>query len=70
MSPSFASLFSVESDEMVNVLNPCLEEVMDWMRANKLKLSSDKAEVLLVDYQANLPDLDGTALLLRNRCTI
>ncbi|KAF7243701.1 Pleckstrin-likey domain-containing family M member 3 [Varanus komodoensis] len=34
--------------EAVTVLNQCLAEVMGWMRANKLNLSSDKMEVLLV----------------------
>ncbi|KAF7235271.1 Vomeronasal type-2 receptor 1 [Varanus komodoensis] len=31
-----------------DVLNRCLAEVREWMRANKLKLNPDKTEVLLV----------------------
>ncbi|KAF7244648.1 FRAS1-related extracellular matrix protein 1 [Varanus komodoensis] len=34
--------------EAVAVLNRCLAEVREWMRANKLKLNPDKTEVLLV----------------------
>ncbi|KAF7242518.1 LINE-1 retrotransposable element ORF2 protein [Varanus komodoensis] len=40
--------FSTNPGEAVAVLNWCLAEVMGWMRANKLKLSPDKTEVLLV----------------------
>ncbi|KAF7248470.1 Apoptotic protease-activating factor 1, partial [Varanus komodoensis] len=36
------------SSEAVAVLNRCLAEVREWMRANKLKLNPDKTEVLLV----------------------
>ncbi|KAF7246133.1 Lipoxygenase-likey domain-containing protein 1, partial [Varanus komodoensis] len=34
--------------EAVAELNRCLAKVMEWMRANKLKLNPDKTEVLLV----------------------
>ncbi|KAF7237674.1 Structural maintenance of chromosomes protein 1B [Varanus komodoensis] len=40
--------FSTNPGEAVAVLNRCLAEVMEWMRANKLKLNPDKTEVLLV----------------------
>ncbi|KAF7251907.1 Polypeptide N-acetylgalactosaminyltransferase 16 [Varanus komodoensis] len=40
--------FSTNPGEAVAVLNRCLAEVMEWMRANKLKLNPDKMEVLLV----------------------
>uniref|UniRef100_A0A8D2L5S4 Reverse transcriptase domain-containing protein n=1 Tax=Varanus komodoensis TaxID=61221 RepID=A0A8D2L5S4_VARKO len=40
--------FSTNPGEAVAVLNRCLAEVMGWMRANKLKLSPGKTEVLLV----------------------
>ncbi|KAF7246169.1 THO complex subunit 1, partial [Varanus komodoensis] len=38
----------VTEGEAVAVLNRCLAEVREWMRANKLKLNPDKTEVLLV----------------------
>ncbi|KAF7239088.1 Sodium-dependent phosphate transporter 2 [Varanus komodoensis] len=38
--------FSTNPGEAVAVLNRCLAEVMEWMRANKLKLNPDKTEVL------------------------
>ncbi|KAF7250967.1 putative RNA-directed DNA polymerase from transposon BS [Varanus komodoensis] len=41
-------LFSTNPGEAVAVLNRCLAEVREWMRANKLKLNPDKTEVLLV----------------------
>ncbi|KAF7244472.1 VWFA and cache domain-containing protein 1 [Varanus komodoensis] len=40
--------FSTNPGEAVAVLNRCLAEVREWMRANKLKLNPDKMEVLLV----------------------
>ncbi|KAF7241729.1 putative RNA-directed DNA polymerase from transposon BS [Varanus komodoensis] len=40
--------FSTNPDEAVAVLNRCLTEVREWLRANKLKLNPDKTEVLLV----------------------
>ncbi|KAF7238201.1 putative RNA-directed DNA polymerase from transposon BS [Varanus komodoensis] len=40
--------FSTNPGEAVAVLNRCLAEVREWMRANKLKLNPDKTEVLLV----------------------
>ncbi|KAF7241901.1 putative RNA-directed DNA polymerase from transposon BS [Varanus komodoensis] len=40
--------FSTNPGEAVAVLNWCLAEVREWMRANKLKLNPDKTEVLLV----------------------
>ncbi|KAF7251817.1 putative RNA-directed DNA polymerase from transposon BS [Varanus komodoensis] len=39
--------FSTNPGEAVAVLNRCLAEVMEWMRANKLKLNPDKTEVLV-----------------------
>ncbi|KAF7238948.1 N-terminal EF-hand calcium-binding protein 3 [Varanus komodoensis] len=44
----FQSGFRPGYGEAVAVLNRCLAEVMEWMRANKLKLNPDKTEVLLV----------------------
>ncbi|KAF7253733.1 Ankyrin repeat domain-containing protein 13C [Varanus komodoensis] len=35
-------------DEALDVLNQCLTVTMDWVRANKLKFSPDKTEMLLV----------------------
>ena len=40
--------FSSNPGEAVAVLNQCLSTVMDWMRANKLRLNPDQTEVLLV----------------------
>ncbi|KAF7252534.1 DCN1-like protein 2 [Varanus komodoensis] len=58
--------------EAVAVLNRCLAKVMGWMRANKLKLSPDKTEVLLVGGLGfGVGDLDlvlnGVALPLRDK---
>ncbi|KAF7252098.1 C-Jun-amino-terminal kinase-interacting protein 1 [Varanus komodoensis] len=36
-----------KAGEAVDVLNQCLSTVMDWMRANKLRLTPDKTEVLM-----------------------
>ncbi|KAF7235690.1 Anoctamin-2 [Varanus komodoensis] len=43
-----ANFISICIGEAVAVLNRCLAEVREWMRANKLKLNPDKMEVLLV----------------------
>ena len=64
--------FSSNPGEAVAVLNQCLSMVMDWMRANKLRLNPDKTEVLLVGGSSvRLGDvhsvLDGVALLLKYR---
>ncbi|KAF7249720.1 Plexin-D1 [Varanus komodoensis] len=64
--------FSTNPAEAVAVLNQCLAEVMGWMRANKLKLNSDKTEVLLVGgLGLGMGDLglvlNGVALPLRDR---
>ncbi|KAF7254271.1 CMP-N-acetylneuraminate-beta-1,4-galactoside alpha-2,3-sialyltransferase [Varanus komodoensis] len=64
--------FSTNPGEAVAVLNRCLAEVMGWMRANKLKLSPDKTEVLLVGGLSSwVGDLDlvlnGVALPLKDR---
>ena len=45
--------FPPNSREAVLTLNQCLASVMGWLRANKLKLNSDKAEVLLVSWKAD-----------------
>ncbi|KAF7236906.1 Coiled-coil domain-containing protein 40, partial [Varanus komodoensis] len=64
--------FSTNPGEAVAVLNRCLAEVMRWMRANKLKLSPDKTEVLLVggsgfgEGELNLV-LNGVALPVRDK---
>ncbi|KAF7252275.1 Succinate dehydrogenase assembly factor 3, mitochondrial [Varanus komodoensis] len=64
--------FSTNQGEAAAVLNRCLAEVMGWMRANKLKLSPDKTEVLLVggsgfgEGELNLV-LNGVALPLRDK---
>ncbi|KAF7247761.1 Maturin [Varanus komodoensis] len=64
--------FSTDPGEAVAAQNRCLAEVMGWMRANKLKLSPDKMEVLLVGgSDSGLGDLDlvlnGVALPLKDR---
>ncbi|KAF7239551.1 Ceramide synthase 3 [Varanus komodoensis] len=48
--------------EAVAVLNRCLAEVMDWMRANKLKLNPDKTEVLLMGDSNSWVGVLGLAL--------
>lgn len=45
----------------------CLEVIIDWMRANKLKFNPDKMELLLVESNFVLEDemsmmLDGAVL--------
>ncbi|KAF7234653.1 RNA-directed DNA polymerase from mobile element jockey [Varanus komodoensis] len=59
---------TINHGEAVAVLNWCLDKIMGWMRANKLKLNPDKMEVLLnnsVGWEVGcLPVLDGIALLL------
>ncbi|KAF7252094.1 RutC family protein in vnfA 5'region [Varanus komodoensis] len=63
--------FSTNPGEAMAVLNWCLAKVMGWMSANKLKLNSDKMEVLLVggsgfrEGELNLV-LNGVALPLRD----
>ncbi|KAF7249427.1 Galectin-related protein, partial [Varanus komodoensis] len=66
--------FSTNPGEAVAVLNRCLAKVMGWMGANKLKLSPDKMEVLLVGGSGfGEGDLDlvlvlnGVALPLKDR---
>ncbi|KAF7248216.1 Polypeptide N-acetylgalactosaminyltransferase 13 [Varanus komodoensis] len=64
--------YIISPGEAVAVLNRCLAEVMGWMRANKLKLSPDKMEVLLVGGSGfRMGDLglvlNGVALPLRDR---
>ena len=54
------------------MLNSCLDLIMDWMRVNKLKLSPDKTEVLLVGASADrleghFPVLNEVTLPLRDR---
>ena len=39
---------SSSSGGAVDVLNQCLAAIVDWMRANKLKLNPDKTEMRLV----------------------
>lgn len=45
---------------VVELLNLCLKTVMGWLRANKLKLNSDKMDVLLV----------GSSCVLGSGCTL
>uniref|UniRef100_A0A803TWX8 Reverse transcriptase domain-containing protein n=1 Tax=Anolis carolinensis TaxID=28377 RepID=A0A803TWX8_ANOCA len=64
--------FPPVTKEAVQVLNRCLAAVSDWMRANKLKLSSDKTEVLLFSRKAEQgtglqPMLDGVTLPLKTQ---
>uniref|UniRef100_A0A803TE01 ribonuclease H n=1 Tax=Anolis carolinensis TaxID=28377 RepID=A0A803TE01_ANOCA len=64
--------FPPVTKEAVQVLNRCLAAVLDWMRANKLKLNPDKTEVLLVSRKAEQgiglqPVLDGVALPLKTQ---
>ena len=64
--------FPTNPGEVVSVLNSCLDLIMDWMRVNKLKLSPDKTEVLLVGasldrLEGHFPALNGVTLPLRDR---
>ncbi|KAF7243599.1 Collagen alpha-1(XXI) chain [Varanus komodoensis] len=71
----FCLWFSSDPGVAGSTLNRCQDSVMDWMRANKLKLNPDKMEVLLVskppfqlgDYK---PVLDGVALPLEDKVHI
>ncbi|XP_061460454.1 uncharacterized protein LOC133373973 [Rhineura floridana] len=63
--------FSSSSGEAVKVLNRCLAAIMDWMRANKLKLNPDKTEMLLVNGSPDQldvrPVLDEVTLPLKEQ---
>uniref|UniRef100_A0A803TBP9 Reverse transcriptase domain-containing protein n=1 Tax=Anolis carolinensis TaxID=28377 RepID=A0A803TBP9_ANOCA len=64
--------FPPVTKEAVQVLNWCLATVSDWMRANRLKLNSDKTEVLLVSRRAEQgiglqPVLDRVTLSLKTQ---
>lgn len=43
---------TAKTEGPVEVLHRCLEEVMWWEMANKLKLSPDKNKLLLVSVEA------------------
>ncbi|CAI5797514.1 Hypothetical predicted protein [Podarcis lilfordi] len=60
--------------EAMEVLDQCLDSVMDWKKANKLKLNPDKIEALLVagslDQMAGRsPALEGVTLPLKEQDT-
>lgn len=63
--------FSIQSDpkRVIELRNQCLEEVMGWMRANELRLSSYKTQGLFVRsslFQGNycLPRWAGVTKLM------
>ncbi|KAF7242082.1 LETM1 domain-containing protein LETM2, mitochondrial, partial [Varanus komodoensis] len=63
---------AIQYSQAVAVLSWCLSVVMGWMRTNKLSLSPDKMEVLLVGDSSSWvgdlgPALDGVALPLKDR---
>ena len=63
---------TTESGEAVQDLDQCLDSVMGWMRANKLKLNPGKTEALWVRGSrvretGSLPVLDGVALPLKDQ---
>ena len=53
-----------KSDELsnfssaVDVVESCIEEIIDWMKCNKLKLNPRKTELIPIASQRNLNDLD------------
>nr|XP_016848482.1 PREDICTED: maestro heat-like repeat-containing protein family member 7 [Anolis carolinensis] len=61
------SLQDLFSDKAPRVLDQCLATVMDWTRANRLKLNPDKTEVLLV---SRLTDWDIGWQLVLDRVTL
>ncbi|CAI5797513.1 Hypothetical predicted protein [Podarcis lilfordi] len=63
-----------DGGEAMEVLDQCLDSVMDWKKANKLKLNPDKIEALLVagslDQMAGRsPALEGVTLPLKEQDT-
>ena len=42
------SSFSASAMDAVWMLEPCLVSVLEWIRANRLKLNPDKMEILLL----------------------
>lgn len=44
----------LDSRDAVEILDPCLESVMVWLRANALKINADKMEGLLVGFNSVL----------------
>ena len=46
--------FPSKSEEAISVKSQCLESATGWMRMNKLKLNSDKTEVLMISQKADL----------------
>ena len=53
-----------ESDETVEILDHCLETVVDWMRINKLKLNPEKMEILCVKG-SQVQEIKGHPILSR-----
>ena len=49
-----------ETAAAVAVLERCIEDVDDWMSANRLKLKVDKTELLWVGSKYNLSKLNGS----------
>lgn len=65
-------LLSSSEVEAVVVLNWCLATIMDWVRANKPKLSPDKTKMLLAGNSSGQvrgvqPVLDRVALPLKEQ---
>lgn len=58
--------FTSSAEDVVRVLEHCLTSIIDWTRANKLKLNPDKTEMLLEKssdrLRENLPGIDGVTI--------
>ncbi|KAF7238294.1 hypothetical protein EYD10_15013 [Varanus komodoensis] len=54
---------SDKTGEVVDVLDQCLAVTFDQMRTNKLKLSPDKTEILLIDTTTEAPAISTTTMV-------
>ena len=54
----FVSFHPSNSEQAVNILHSCVEDIRKWMASHHLKLNEDKTEVLLIGNKASLNKMD------------
>ena len=60
---SFDSLSGEGQASAVHSIEPCASEIDEWMRLNKLKLNSDKSELLVISSKCSpRPLLDSVSI--------
>ena len=63
---SFQPNSEVNQVEAVNVMERCIASIGNWMKLDKLKLNSDKTEIILIGTKPQLKKIKTSVIISKS----